>query len=93
MLVTAIILTLAVLTCKVSLLSTQMVFLFLIASGLGQLIGPVFLSLDTCAIGVFCFSALSMLFYPISFAMLDLCLFALGFFGRGFFACSLLYLN
>ena len=93
MLCSFIILTHAILTCKVSLMSTQMVLLFLFMSGLGQLLAPVYLSLDICAACIFIFSALSMIAYPIDWIIIDLCFIGLGFFGRGFFACSLLYLN
>ena len=93
MLCSFIILTHAILTCKVSLMSTQMVLLFLFMSGLGQLLAPVYLSLDICAANIFLLSAFCMIAYPAVSMIFDLWILGLGFFGRGFFACSLKYLN
>ena len=93
MLLSAIILTSAVLTCKVALMGTHMILLFLFFSGLGQFVAPTYFSLGTCAVGIFLSSLCAVVTYPLGWFLIDLCFLALGFFGRGFFACSLLYLN
>jgi hypothetical protein len=83
----------AVLTCKVALMGNHMVLLFLAASGIGQLVAPVYFSLDICAVGMFVFCGIAMVTYPFTAFLTNLCYIAIGFFGRGFFSCSLIYLN
>jgi hypothetical protein len=71
----------------------EILVLFLAASGLGQLLCPVYLSFDICAVAIFIFSGLAALTLPFSSFLAALFYLAIGFFGRGFFACSLIYLN
>ena len=71
----------------------QVIMLFLAASGIGQLVGPAYLSFDICALGLCIFSGIAFFTYPFSFFLACISYLGMGFFGRGFFACALLYLN
>ena len=61
-----IILSFAILTCKVAFLGIYTFLLFLAASGLGQLICPIYLTLDICALAIIVISGLSALAFPFS---------------------------
>jgi len=91
--ISIIILAFAVLTCKIAFLDPVVFLLFLAASGLGQLLCLAYFSLDVCALAIMIFSGLSAIAFPFSQLLTHLLFICLGFFGRGFFACSLLYLN
>jgi hypothetical protein len=67
--------------------------LFLAASGLGQIVCPIYMSILTSAFGLGCFSLLAFAFYPISGMLSWLAYLGLGFFGRGIFVSALIYLN
>lgn len=88
-----IILSIAILTCKLPLESSQLTMMFLIASGAGQILCPIYMSLKTCTLGLAGFALFASAFYPVSNLILDFSYLGLGFFGRGFFACSLIYVN
>ena len=88
-----IVLSLAVLTCKMAFAGTAVSLLFLAGSGLGQLLAPAYLSLDFTALALILLSALAALTFPFSPLLTQLALVLIGFFGRGFFACGLLYLD
>lgn len=83
----------AVLTCKMAFAGTLPSLLFLAASGLGQLVAPSYLSLDVCALALIVLSGLAALALPFSPILTQAVFILLGFFGRGFFACGLLYLD
>lgn len=70
-----------------------MLLLFLAASALGQLLAPLYLSLDRAAVALFLLSPLACLLYPLSTLLTNACLLLLGFFGRAFFSSALTYLN
>ena len=70
-----------------------MILLFLITSALGQIAAPIYLSLDLCSVAIFITSMVAMITYPLSSLLTNTCFLILGFFGRGFFTCSLIYLN
>lgn len=67
--------------------------LFLIASGAGQIVCPIALSLRTCTLGLVGFAILGFAFYPVNEFLTQLSYCGLGFFGRGFYVSSLIYLN
>jgi hypothetical protein len=70
-----------------------MILFFLAASALGQLVAPLYLSLDLTAVAIFLLSLLALILYPLSELLTNVCFILLGFFGRAFFTCSLIYLN
>ena len=74
-------------------MGTYFLVLFLAASGLGQMVCPHYLSLDICALALLVLSILALGLYPFSDVLTKICYIGLGFFGRGFFGCSLIYLN
>jgi hypothetical protein len=67
--------------------------LFLAASGIGQILCPIYMSLKTCAFGLGSFTLLAFAFYPISGLLNCVALLGLGFFGRGIFVSALIYIN
>lgn len=66
---------------------------FLFASGIGQIICPVYMSLKIISIGSLTFCGLATISYPISSFFLDFSLLGIGFFGRGYFIAALVYLT
>jgi hypothetical protein len=88
-----IVLTTGILTCKISLHGPTLTMLFLAASGTGQIICPIYMSLMTCALGLGTFTLIAFAFYPVSVHMTFLAYLGLGFFGRGIFVSALIYLN
>jgi hypothetical protein len=93
MLIGVIILCFALLNWNMTFMGKEVLLLFLAVSGIGQLVCPVYLSFDICAVGMFIASGLAVVVLPFSSVLACICYLAIGFFGRGFFACSLLYLN
>lgn len=84
---------LAVLTSKISLEVHTLSIFFLIASGAGQIICPIYMSLRTCTLGVAASALLASGLYPFGGFLRAVVLLAMGFFSRGFFVSSLIYLN
>lgn len=74
-------------------MSGVFLILFLFASGAGQIISPIYMSLGTITIGLFASCALGIIVYPFSTFLMSLVYLGIGFFGRGFFVSSLIYLN
>ncbi len=91
--ISVLILAFAVLNCKVTFMGTYYLILFLAASGLGQILCPNYLSLDICALALLVLSSLTIFLYPFNDIFVKICYIGLGFFGRGFFGCALIYLN
>ncbi len=87
------ILAFAVLTSKMSMMGTSNILAFLALSGIGQIVCTMHLNLLACTLGLMCFTIGAALFYPISSFMTNICYLGMGFFGRGFFASSLIYFN
>lgn len=90
---TGIILCMAILTSKVAMMDYQIMILFLAASGIGQIVCTMHLNLIATTLGLLVFTIGAALFYPISSFLTVLCYLGMGFFGRGFFASSLVYFN
>lgn len=88
-----IILSLAILTAKIPLQGTALTMLFLVASGAGQIVCPIYMSLRTCTLGLAGFAFFGAAFYPVNSLLKDFAYLGLGFFGRGFYVSSLIYLN
>ena len=88
-----IILTFATLTCKIPLVDEKLTVLFLFFSGIGQFLCPAYMSIRTITICLFAFSIFTILVYLISSFLFQIGLCLLGLFGRGLFACSLLYIH
>ncbi len=63
------------------------------ASGAGQIICPIYMSLRTISFGLTAFTLLVIAFYPFSVVTTNVSILGLGFFGRGFFVSSLIYIN
>jgi hypothetical protein len=93
LLLTIIILTLAVLTSKVTMLGDKLILAFLLASGVGQVVCTIYLNVLASTLGLLAFTVAAALFYPISELLTDCCYLGIGFFGRGVFASSLTYFN
>jgi len=93
LLISLVVLTTAILTAKVATLGTHMILLFLAASALGQLAAPLYFTIDITAVAIFMLSLLSLILYPLSSLLTNACFILLGFFGRAFYTCSLIYLN
>lgn len=70
-----------------------MTTLFLFTSGIGQIVCPIYMSLKTTTKGLAFCTILAMLFYPVSNILKNLAFLGLGFFSRGFFISSLIYIN
>lgn len=83
----------ATLTCQLPLINSSLAVYFLFFSGLGQFICPVYMALRTITLGIIGSMAFSIVFYPISTFIFQVGLCAVGFFGRGFYVSSLVYLN
>jgi hypothetical protein len=66
---------------------------FLFASGLGQVICPTYYSIDAISQYLLLATGFAMITYPLSDFGFDICLLAIGFFGRGYFATALIYLT
>ena len=66
---------------------------FLFFSGIGQFICPVYMSLRTITLGLLGATGFALVFYPFSTTIFHLGLCAMGFFGRGLFVSSLIYLG
>lgn len=81
------------LTTRAGIESSSYSIFFLIASGIGQVVCPIKMSLKTITIGVgiSCLAAAGL--YPFGSYFKAVGLMAVGFFTRGFFVSSLIYLN
>lgn len=90
---TLMLLSLAILNSKISMMGGKMMLIFLAASGIGQIICTIHLNILATTLGLVCFTIGASLFYPISSFMTHLCYLGMGFFGRGFFGSSLVYFN
>lgn len=88
-----IILSTGILTCKISLEGPTLTMLFLAASGAGQIVCPIYMSLITSAFGLGSFTILAVVFYPVSGLLTWVSFLGLGFFGRGIFVSALIYIN
>jgi len=66
---------------------------FLFASGIGQIICPVYMSLRVIAMGSLAFCGLATIAYPFGGLFWDFALLGIGFFGRGYFIAGLVYLT
>jgi len=66
---------------------------FLFASGLGQIICPIYYSLKTISQLLLLSTVFGMITYPLSVFGYDISLLAIGFFGRGYFVSALIYLT
>lgn len=93
LLIATIVFALAMLTSRMALEPSFLGLLFLIASGAGQVICPIYLSLRTCTMAVGGSALLATGLYPFGGVLRDCCLIGLGFFTRGFFISALIYLN
>lgn len=87
------VLALAVLNNKIAIEHSLLSILFLTASGAGQIICPIYFSLSTNTLGVAASALLCGGVYPFHGLLKGLGLMAMGFFSRGFFVNSLVYLN
>lgn len=87
------ILTFAVLTCRFPLMNPDFNIAFLFASGIGQVVCPAYLNLRLIALGLLAFTGLATISYPFSTFLWDISLLGIGFFGRGYFIASLVYLT
>jgi hypothetical protein len=93
LLMTIMILTLALLTSKMAMLGSKIILVFLLASGVGQIICPIYLNILATTLGLAAFTIGAFLFHPFSEGLTDFCYLGMGFFGRGFFVSSLVYFN
>lgn len=93
LLIAIIVFALGVLTTRTGIESSAYSIFFLIASGAGQVVCPIKMSLRTITIGVgtSCLAACGL--YPFEGYFKAIGLMAVGFFTRGFFVSSLIYLN
>lgn len=66
---------------------------FLFASGLGQIFCPIYYSLKTISQLLLLTAVYGVITYPLSEFGFDICLLAMGFFGRGYFVSALIYLT
>ena len=66
---------------------------FLFASGLGQIICPIYYSLKTISKFLFLSTIFGMISYLFSTFMFDISLLLIAFFGRGYFVAALIYLT
>lgn len=88
-----IVLAFATLTCRIPIMSSSLSVYFLFFSGLGQFICPVYMNIRTismCLLGVTGFTLVSYLLPNLIFYF-GICL--IGFFGRGLYVSSLIYLG
>jgi hypothetical protein len=93
LLITIMILSLAILTSKITMMGNKIILVFLVASGIGQIVCPIYLNTLATTMGLAAFTIAAAIFYPLSEPLTDLCYLGMGFFARGFFGSSLVYLN
>lgn len=85
--------TYAILTCRLPLMNPALNIAFLFASGLGQIVCPIYYSLKTISKFLFVTALIAMITYPVFEVGFDLSLLVLAFFGRGYFVAALVYLT
>jgi hypothetical protein len=83
----------AILSTRATMEEGSLPLLFLIASGAGQIVCPIKLSVRTCGLGVGGAALLAMGLHPFGGFFKVLGLMGVGFFSRGFFIASLIYLT
>lgn len=66
---------------------------FLLFCGVGQFVCPVYMSVRTIAMSLLGSTGFAALFYPLSDFMFEFGLCLIGFFGRGLYVSSLIYLG
>jgi hypothetical protein len=93
LMMTVTILSMTVLASKVSMIDSKLMLVFLAASGIGQIVCTMHLNLLAITLGLLSFTICATVCYPISSFITNLCYLGMGFFGRGFFASSLVYFN
>jgi hypothetical protein len=81
------------LTARMPLMNPNLNLAFLFACGLGQIICPVYYSMKFISQSLFLATVFCMITYPISSFGFNICLMAIGFFGRGHFVSALIYLT
>ena len=81
------------LTARMPLMNPNLNLGFLFASGLGQIICPIYYSIKVISQCLFLATVFAMIAYPISGLGFGICLIAIGFFGRGYFVSALIYLT
>lgn len=81
------------LTCKIAMVDSKLLLIFLIVSGVGQIVCSAYLDMLKSTLGLVAFTIPALIFYPFSENITALCFLGMGFFGRGFFAGSLSYIN
>ena len=87
------ILAFATLNCRIPIMEGTLAIWFLVFSGVGQFICPVYMSLRTIALGLLGSTGFALIFFPFSAFVFKLGLCMMGFFGRGIFVSSLIYLG
>ena len=75
------------------ILSASDTILFIIASGLGQIICPIYMGLNTICMCMIVTSCIGIVCLILNKFLLLLSILAFGFFGRGLYASSLIYIN
>lgn len=93
LLVCIIVFALGVLTTRTGIESSGYSIFFLIASGIGQVVCPIKMSLRTITIGIGASNLAAIGLYPFGGFIRAVGLMGVGFFTRGFFVSSLIYLN
>ena len=93
LIISVVILTFAILTVRLPLMSPNLNLGFLFASGLGQIVCPIYYPIRTIAKFLLLVTLGSMVAYPLSTFAFDICLLGIGFFGRGYFVAALIYLT
>lgn len=81
------------LTCRLPLMNPNLNLAFLFVCGLGQIFCPIYYSLRTISQLMLLTSAFAIISYPLSEFAFEICLLAMGFFGRGYFVSALIYLT
>lgn len=74
-------------------MDSKLLLIFLVMSGVGQIVCSAYLDMLRSTLGLAAFTVLALIFYPFSENITALCYLGIGFFGRGFFAGSLSYIN
>jgi hypothetical protein len=74
-------------------MGSKITMLYLFASGAGQVICPFYFSVRTITLSLAGISLFTFAFYPVSQFLTNVGYLGLGFFGRGFFVSSLVYLS
>ena len=87
------ILAFATLNCRIPLMHGPPPIWFLVFSGIGQFLCPVYMSLRTISLGLLGSTAFTLVLYPFSHSAFGLGLCLMGFFGRGLYVSSLVYLG